>query len=96
MDKYSVINTHYHYYHYYLKTPPEIDRVDIKHYQKVYDNYIEQLTRDFRNDQDWYKFYRSLNYFIYQVSINFGLTRLGNYILYNYNIERLKYFNDLK
>ena len=94
MDKYSELNTHYHYY---LKTPPEIDRVDIKHYQKVYENYIYKLTRDFRNDQDWYKFYRSLHYFIYQVNFNFGgLTRLSNYILYNYNQERIEYLKNIK
>ena len=93
MDSYSILNT---YYKYYLKTPPEIDRVDIKHYQKVYENYIYKLTRDFRNDQDWYKFYRGVGNFIYQVSFNFGLTRLSNYILYYYNLDRLKYFKELK
>ncbi len=93
MDRYLNLNTHYKYY---LITPPDVNRNDMEHYQKVYKNYIHKLTRDFRNDQDWYKFYRSLHYFIYQVSINFGLTRLGNFILYYYNLERLKYFKDLK
>ena len=92
MDRYSELHTHYKYY---LKTPPEIDGLDIKHYQKVYENYIQFLTQDF-SEQDWYRFYRSLHYFIYQVSFNFGLTRLSNYILYNYNLERLKYFKELK
>ena len=83
-------------YKFYLTHEPELEQDRVELYSKVYENYIEQLTRDFRNDQDWYKFYRSLHYFIYQVSINFGLTRLGNFILYNYNIERLKYFKELK
>jgi len=83
-------------YKFYLTHEPELEQDRVELYSKVYENYIEQLTRDFRNDQDWYKFYRSLHYFIYQVSINFGLTRLGNFILYNYNIERLKYFKKLK
>jgi len=83
-------------YKFYLTHEPELEQDRVELYSKVYENYIEQLTRDFRNDQDWYKFYRSLNYFIYQVSINFGLTRLGNYILYYYNLDRLKYFKELK
>ena len=83
-------------YKFYLTHEPELEQDRVELYSKVYENYIEQLTRDFRNDQDWNRFYRSLHYFIYQISINFGLTRLGNFILYNYNIERLKYFNDLK
>ena len=83
-------------YKFYLTHEPELEQDRVELYSKVYENYIEQLTRDFRNDQDWYRFYRSLHYFIYQVSINFGLTRLGNFILYNYNIERLKYFKELK
>ena len=83
-------------YKFYLTHEPELEQDRVEFYSKVYENYIEQLTRDFRNDQDWYKFYRSLHYFIYQVSINFGLTRLGNYILYYYNLERLKYFKELK
>jgi len=83
-------------YKFYLTHEPELEQDRVGLYSKVYENYIEQLTRDFRNDQDWYKFYRSLHYFIYQVSINFGLTRLGNYILYYYNLDRLKYFKELK
>ena len=83
-------------YKFYLTHEPELEQDRVELYSKVYENYIEQLTRDFRNDQDWYKFYRSLHYFIYQVSINFGLTRLGNYILYYYNLDRLKYFKELK
>ncbi len=80
-------------YKYYLNHEPKIEKDRVELYSSVYENYIDQLTRDFRNDQDWYKFYRSLHYFIYQVSINFGMTRLGNFILYNYNIDREKYFN---
>ena len=83
-------------YKFYLTHEPELEQDRVELYSKVYENYIEQLTRDFRNDQDWYRFYRSLHYFIYQVSINFGLTRLGNYILYYYNLDRLKYFKELK
>ena len=83
-------------YKFYLTHEPELEQDRVELYSKVYENYIAQLTRDFRNDQDWYRFYRSLHYFIYQVSINFGLTRLGNYILYYYNLDRLKYFKKLK
>ena len=83
-------------YKYYLTHEPKLDQDRVELYSKVYKNYIHKLTRDFNSDQDWYKFYRSLHYFIYQVSINFGMTRIGNFILYNYNIERLKYFKNLK
>jgi len=83
-------------YRYYLNHEPKIEKDRVELYSKVYKNYIHKLTIDFNSDQDWYRFYRSLGSFIYQVSINFGLTRLSNYILYNYNIERLKYFKDLK
>ena len=83
-------------YKFYLTHEPKLEQDRVELYSKVYENYIYKLTRDFQNDQDWYKFYRSLHYFIYQISINFGLTRLGNFILYNYNLERLKYFKELK
>ena len=92
MDRYSELNTHYHYY---LKTPPEIDRLDIKHYQKVYENYIEFLTQDF-SEQDWYKFYRGLGNFIVKINNDFRKTRLGHYILYNYNQERIEYLKNIK
>lgn len=83
-------------YKFYLTHEPELEQDRVELYSKVYENYIEQLTRDFRNDQDWYKFYRSLHYFIYQISINFGLTRLSNFILYNYNQERIEYLKNIK
>jgi len=93
MDRYSELNTHYHYH--YLKTPPEIDRVDIKHYQKVYENYIEFLTQDFL-EKDWYRFYRGLGNFIVKINNDFRKTRLGNFILYNYNQERIEYLKNIK
>jgi len=92
MDKYSELNTHYHYY---LKTPPEIDRVDIKHYQKVYDNYIEFLTQDF-SEQDWYRFYRGVGNFIVKINNDFKKTRLGHYILFTWNQERIEYLKNIK
>ena len=92
MDKYSILNT---YYKYYLRTPPEIDRVDIKHYQKVYENYIELLTQDF-SEKDWYKFYRGLGNFIIKTNNDFKKTRIGHFILYNYNQERIEYLKNIK
>ena len=92
MDKYSVINTHYKYY---LKTPPEIDKVDIKHYQKVYDNYIELLTQDF-SEQDWYKFYKGVGNFIIKINNDFGKTRISHHILFTWNQERIEYLKNIK
>ena len=80
-------------YKYYLTHEPKIEKDRVELYSTVYKNYIFKITQDFTSDQEWSLFYRSLHYFIYQVSINFGKTRLSNYILYNFNIDREEYFN---
>ena len=92
MDKYSELNTHYKYY---LQNPPEIDRVDIKHFQKVYENYIQFLTQGF-SEKDWYRFYRGLGNFIVKINNDFRKTRIAHYILFNWNQERIEYLKNIK
>ena len=80
-------------YKYYLTHEPKLDQDRVELYSKVYENYIDQLTRDLTSDQEWSLFYKLKYKFMFDVYLNFGLTRLGNYIVYNFNIDREKYFN---
>ncbi len=92
MDRYLNLNTHYKYY---LKTPPDVNRNDMEHYQKVYENYIKILTQGF-SEQDWIKFYKGVGNFIVNINNNFGKTMLGHFILFNWNQERIEYLKNIK
>ena len=84
-------NTHYHYY---LKTKPEVDRFDLGHFHVVYDNFIGSLTQGF-SERDWIDFYSEEESFIEKVDSEFGKTRLGHFILFSWNQDRIHYLRNL-
>ena len=90
MVKVNKRNTHYHYY---LKTKPEVNRVDLGHFHVVYDNFIGSLTQGF-SERDWIRFYAKEDLFIENVAREFGKTRLSNYVLYNWNQDRIHYLRN--
>ena len=80
--------------HYYFKTKPEVDRVDQRYFNVVYDNFIKSLTQGF-SEIDWIDFYSREDEFIEKVDSEFGKTRLGHYVLYNWNQDRIHYLRNI-
>ena len=80
-------------YKYYLTHEPKIEKDRVELYSKVYNNYIFKISQDFTSDQEWSLFFKLKYKFMFNVYLNFGLTRLGNYIVYNFNIDREEFFN---
>lgn len=78
---------------YYLTHKPKIDQDRVRLYSKIYKNYMTKITRDISSDLDLLKFYKFKYKLMKNVYDEFGLTRLGNYILYCFNIERDQFFN---
>lgn len=90
MVKFKKKNTHYHYY---LKTKPEVDSVDLGHFHIVYDNFNGSLTQGF-SERDWINFYAREDEFIEKVDREWGKTRLGHFILYKWNQDRIHYLRN--
>ena len=78
---------------YYLTHEPKIDQDRVRLYSRIYENYMTKITRDISSDLEWFKFYKLKFRFMKNVYDKFGLTRIGNYILYCFNIERDQFFN---
>ena len=78
---------------YYLTHEPNIDQDRVRLYSKIYENYMSKITRDITSDLEWFKFYKLKFRFMKNVYDEFGLTRIGNYILYCFNIERDQFLN---
>ncbi len=78
---------------YYLLHEPKIDQDRVRLYSKIYENYMSKITRDISSDLDLLKFYKFKYKLMKNVYDEFGLTRLGNYILYCFNIERDHFLN---
>ena len=91
MMKFKKKNTHYHFY---LNNRPDVSPLDMKHYQAVYKNYITSLTQGF-SEIDWIDFYSREDEFIEKVDSEFGKTRLGHYVLYNWNQDRIHYLRNI-
>ena len=87
MVKVNKRNTHYHYY---LRTKPEVNRVDLGHFHVVYDNFIKSLTQGF-SERDWIDFYAKEDLFIESVAREFGKTRMGHFILFTWNEDRIRF-----
>jgi PKD repeat protein len=78
---------------YYLLHKPKIDQDRVRLYSRIYENYMTKITRDISSDLDLLKFYKFKYKLMKNVYDEFGLTRLGNYILYCFNIERDHFLN---
>ena len=90
MVKVNKRNTHYHYY---LKTPPDVEKVDLGHFQDVYNRLVDSLTQGF-SERDWIDFYAKEDEFIENVAREFNKTRLSNYVLYTWNQDRINYLRN--
>ena len=79
--------------HYYLITKPEVDKFDLGHFQDIYNRLVDSLTQGYSKEK-WINFYTREDEFIEKVASEFNKTRLGHYVLYNWNQDRIHYLRN--